>query len=98
MVPTMPPLFLPGRKIILGQKTKNKVDRHIIGNSLPLMLLNFQRKFWNFFETALDAIGSFESIMSLEAAIKGEWVRRLVVLLIILIPSLEKDNRILLKS
>ena len=74
------------------------VDRHIIGNNLPLMLLNFQRKFCNFFETALDAIRSFESILRLEAAIKGEWVRRLVVLLVILVPSSEKDFRILLKS
>ena len=56
------------------------------------MLLNFQRKFCNFFETALDAIGSFESILKLEAFIKGEWVRRLVVLLVILVPSSEKDN------
>ena len=62
------------------------------------MLLNFERKFCNFFETALDVIGSFESILILEAAIKGEWVRRLVVLLVILVPLSEKDNRILLKS
>ena len=62
------------------------------------MLLNFQCKFRNFFETALDAIGSFESILGLEAAIKDEWVRRLVFLSVILVPSSEKDNRILLKS
>ena len=62
------------------------------------MLLNFQRKFCKFFETALDSIGSFESIMRLEATMKGEWVRRLVVLLVILVPSSKKDNRILLKS
>ena len=71
---------------------KNKVDRHVIGNILSLMLLNFQCKFYNFFETTLDAIGSFESILKLEAYIKGEWVRRLVVLLVILVPSSEKDN------
>ena len=41
----------------------NKFDRHIIGNGRPSMLLNFQRKFCNFFETALDAIGSFELIL-----------------------------------
>ena len=40
----------------------NKFGRHIIGNSQPSMLLNFQRKFCNFFETALDAIRSFELI------------------------------------
>ena len=62
------------------------------------MLLNFQHKFCNFFETALDVIGSFESILRLEAAIKGEWLRILVVLLVILVPSSEKDNRILVKS
>ena len=70
MVPTMPPFSCWGRKIILGWKTKNKVDRHIIGNSLPLMLLNFQRKFCNFFETALDAIGSFESILRFRSSYK----------------------------
>ena len=62
------------------------------------MQLNFQRKFSNFFETALDAIGSFESTLILEAAIKGEWVRRLIVLLVILVPSSEQDNRVLLQS
>ena len=56
------------------------------------MLFNFQLKFCNFFELALDAIGLFESILKLEASIKGEWVRRLVVLLVILVPSSEKVN------
>ena len=61
-VPTMPPFFYRGgRPSPVGKK--NKVDRHIIGNSLPLMLLNFQRKFYNFFVTALDAIGSSVSIL-----------------------------------
>ena len=48
-VPTMLPLFLPGRKIIPDRKKKNKVDCHIIGNSLPLMLLNVQVNFVTFF-------------------------------------------------
>ena len=64
------PLFLPGRKIIPGRKKRDKVDRHIIGNSLPLMLLNFQRKFCNFFVTALDAIGSSESILRFRSSYK----------------------------
>ena len=51
-VPTMPPFSLPRRKIIPDWE-KSKVDRHIMGNSLLLMLLNFQRKFYNFFATAL---------------------------------------------
>ena len=43
-VPTMPPFSCRGgRPSSVGKK--NKVNRHIIGNSLPLMLLNFQRKF-----------------------------------------------------
>ena len=64
------PLFLPGRKIILGRKRRNKFDRHIIGNSRPSMQLNFQRKFCNFFETALDAIGSFELILRFRCSYK----------------------------
>ena len=41
MVPTMPPFFPPGRVIVPGWKEMNKLDRHIIGNSRPSMLLNF---------------------------------------------------------
>ena len=74
-VPTMgthnAPLFLPGRKIIPGRKKKNQVDRHIIGNSLPLILLNFQRKFCNFFVTTLDAIGSSVSILRFRSSYKS---------------------------
>ena len=56
-VPTMPPIsYRGGRPSPVGKK--NKVDRHIMGNSLPLMLLNFQRKLYKFFATALNAIGS----------------------------------------
>ena len=43
-VPTMPPFSCQGGRSSPVEK-KNKVDRHIIGNSLPLMLLNFERKF-----------------------------------------------------
>ena len=49
---------------------KNKVDRHIIGNNLPLTLLNFQRKFCNFFVTALDAIGSSVLILRFGSSYK----------------------------
>ena len=70
MVPTMPPFFLSGRKIIPGRKRRNKLDHHIIGNSRPSMLLNFQRKFCNFFETALDVIGSFELILRFRCSYK----------------------------
>ena len=51
-------------------KKKNKVDRHIIGNNLPLMLLNFQRKFCNFFVTALGAIESSVSILRFRSSYK----------------------------
>ena len=49
MVPTMPPFFLPGRKSILDRKKKDKLDRHIIGNSRPSMLFNFNINFVTFF-------------------------------------------------
>ena len=73
MVPTMPPFFLPGRVIVLGQKKKKKekLDRHIMGNSRPSMLLNFNVHFVTCFETALDAIRLLELILRLEAVIKG---------------------------
>ena len=48
----------------------NKLNRHIIGNSRPSMLLNFERKFYNFLETALDAIGSFELILRFRGSYK----------------------------
>ena len=49
MVPTMPPFFLPGRKIIPGRKKKkDKFDRHIIGNSRLSMLFNFNVNFVTF--------------------------------------------------
>ena len=54
MVPTMPLFFLSGRVIVPGWKKKNKLDRHIMGNSRPSMLLNLNVNFFNFFETALD--------------------------------------------
>ena len=70
MVPTMPPFFLRGRVIVPGRK-KDKLYRHIMGNSRPSMLLNFNVNFVTFFETALDAIRLLELIMRIEAAIKG---------------------------
>ena len=61
-VPTIPPFsYRGGRPSPVGKK--NKVDHRMIGNSPPLMLLSFQRKFHNFFVTALDAIGSSVSIL-----------------------------------
>ena len=71
MVPTMPPFFLSGRVIVPGRKKKDKLDRHIMGNSGPSMLLNFDVNFVTFFETALDAIWLLELILRLKAAIKG---------------------------
>ena len=62
-VPTMPPFFSAGEEEHPRSGKKNKVDRHNMRNSLPLMLLNFQRKFYNFFVIALDAIGSFGWIL-----------------------------------
>ena len=70
MVPIMPPFFLSGRVIIPVGKKRNKLDRHIIGNSRPSMLFGFQCEFCNFFETALDFIWLLELILRLEAAIK----------------------------
>ena len=54
------------------------------------MLLNFQREFCNFLETPLDAIGSFELILRFI----GNYKRLVVefVLLVIHVPSSEKDN------
>ena len=61
-VPTMPPFSCQGgRPSFVGKKIK--VDRHIMGNNLLLMPLNFQSKFYNFFATALNAIGSSRSIL-----------------------------------
>ena len=61
-VPTMPPF--PVREEDHPRfGRKSKVDHHIMGNSLLLMPVNFQRKFYNFFATALDAIGSSGSIL-----------------------------------
>ena len=73
MVPTMPPFFLLGRVIVPGRKKKkDKLDSHIMGNSRPSMLLNFNVNFVTFFfETTLDAIRLLELILRLEAAIKG---------------------------
>ena len=61
-VPTMPSFsYRGGRPSPAGKKSK--INRRIMGNSLLLMSLNFQRKFYNFFATALDAIGSPGSIL-----------------------------------
>ena len=70
MVPTMLPFSCRGGRSSPIGKKMNKLDRHIIGNSRPSMLLNFQRKFCNFFETALDAIGSFELILRFRVSYK----------------------------
>ena len=68
-VPTMPPFSCGGgRPFPVGKK--NKFDRHIMGNRLQLMLLNFQRKFYNFFVTALYAIGSSGSILRYRSSYK----------------------------
>ena len=66
----MPPFSCQGGRSSPGWKKKRKVNRHFIGNSLPLMLLNFQRKFCNFFVTALDAIGSSVSILRFRSSYK----------------------------
>ena len=66
---TMPPFSYRGGRPSPVRK-KNKVDHHIIGNSLPLMLLNFQRKFYNFFVTALDVIRSSVSILRYRSSYK----------------------------
>ena len=48
MVLTMPPFFLSGRVIVPGWKKRNKLDRHVIGNSRPSMFLNFNVNFVTF--------------------------------------------------
>ena len=49
MVPTMPPFFLPRMEIIPGRKKKkDKLDRHIMGNSRQSMLFNFNVNFVTF--------------------------------------------------
>ena len=68
-VPTMPPFFYRGGRPSPTGK-KSKIDRRIMGNSLLLMPLNFQCKFYNFFATTLDAIGSFGSILRYRSSYK----------------------------
>ena len=70
MVPTMPPFPAGEEDHPQSEKKRNKLDRHIIRNSRPSMLLNFKRKFCNFFETALDVIGSFELILRFRGSYK----------------------------
>ena len=48
MVSTMPPFFLSRRVIVPGRKKKDKLDRHIMGNSRPSILLNFNVNFVTF--------------------------------------------------
>ena len=48
MVPTMPPFFLPGRVIVPDWKKRNKLNRHIMENSRPSMLLDFNVNFVTF--------------------------------------------------
>ena len=68
-VPTMPPFsYRGGRPSPTGKKSK--INRRIMGNILLLMPLNFQRKFYNFFATALDAIGSPGSILRYRSSYK----------------------------
>ena len=61
-VATMPPFSYRGGKPSPTRK-KRKVDCRIIGNSLLLMSLNFQREFYNFYAIALDVIGPPGSIL-----------------------------------
>ena len=68
-VPTMPHFSYRGGKPYLVGK-KSKVDRRIMRNSLLLMPLNFQREFYNFFAIALDAIGSFISVLRFRSSYK----------------------------
>ena len=70
MVPTMPSFSCRGGRSSPVGKKRNKIDRHIIGNSRSSMLLDFQRKFCNFFETELDAIWSFELILRFRGSYK----------------------------
>ena len=71
MAPTMPPFFLLGRAIVPGGKKENMLERHILGNSRPSLLVFSNFEFSNFVECALDAIRSLELTQRLEAAIKG---------------------------
>ena len=70
MVPTMPPFSCREEDHPRSEKKRNTLDRYIIGNSRPSVLLNFQRKFSNYLETALDAIGSFELILRFRGSYK----------------------------
>ena len=68
-VPTMPSFsYRGGRPSPAGKNSK--IDHRIMGNSLLLMPINFQRKFYNFFATALDAIGSPGSILRYRSSYK----------------------------
>ena len=68
-VPIMPPFSCRGgRSSQVGKK--NKILTVILWGTVPLMLLNFQRKICNFFVTTLDAIGSFVSILRFRSSYK----------------------------
>ena len=61
-VPTMPPFSYQGGKSSPTGKM-SKIDRRIMGNSLLLMSLNFQREFYHFYAIALDVIGPPRSFL-----------------------------------
>ena len=92
----LPFSYRGGRLSPVGKK--NKFDRHIMGNSLPLMLLNFQCKFYNFFVTVLDVIGSSGSILRYKSSYKKARLTRFVILLVIHVPPAGKDNRSLVDT
>ena len=92
MAPTMPPFFLLGRVIVPSWKKENMLERHILGNSRPSMLVFSNFEFSNFLECALDAIQSLELTLRLEVAIKGWRMTGSVVPLVILVSLVEKEN------
>ena len=81
----MPPFSYRGSEPSPAGK-KSKFDCHIMGNSSLLMPLNFHHEFCNFFAIALDAIGSFASILRFRNSYKrrgrrsslSHWLSKLI--------------------
>ena len=97
-VPTMPLFSYRGGKPSPAGK-KSKVDHRIIGNSLLLMSLNFQREFYNFYSIALDVVGPPGSILRYRNGYKRrERAMKFVISLAIQVFLVKKGIRLIMKA
>ena len=76
-VPAMPLFSYRGVKSSPAGKM-SKVNLRIMGNSLLLMSLNFQREFYNFYAIALDVIGPPGLFLRYRTGYKGRERRSLL--------------------